>query len=77
MYLEEIDFPTYYSPGAKERALELADIAKNSVHYLDEFFRNKVQNRLLVLSEEDLIKRIARASALFLLAARASAHAMR
>ena len=58
MYLEEIDFPTYYSPGAKERALELAEIAKNSVHYLDEFFENKVQNRLLVLSEEDWTKRI-------------------
>ena len=58
LYLEEIDFPTYYSPGAYERALELAEIAKNSVHYLDEFFENKVQNRLLVLSEEDWTKRI-------------------
>jgi len=57
-YLEEIDFPTYYSPGAYKRALTLAAIAKNSVHYLDEFFENKVQNRLLVLSEEDWTKRI-------------------
>jgi hypothetical protein len=52
------DFPTYYSSGACERALELAEIAKNSVHYLDEFFENKVQNRLLMLSEEDWTKRI-------------------
>jgi hypothetical protein len=58
LYLEEIDFPTYYSLGAYERALELAEIAKNSVHYLDEFFENKVQNRLLVLNEEDWTKRI-------------------
>ena len=58
LHLEEIDFPTYYSPGAHERALELAKIAQNSVHYLDEFFENKVQNRLLVLSEEDWTKRI-------------------
>ena len=58
LYLEESDFPTYYSPGAHERALELAEFAKNSVHYLDEFFENKVQNRLLVLSEEDWTKRI-------------------
>jgi len=57
-YLEEIDFPTYYSPGAHERALELAEIAKNSVHYLDEFYENKVQNRLLVLNEKDWTKRI-------------------
>jgi len=57
-YLEEIDFPTYYSAGAYKRALELAEIAENSVHYLDEFFENKVQNRLLVLSEEDWTKRI-------------------
>lgn len=58
LYLEEIDFPTYYSPGAYERALELAEIAKNSVHYLDEFFENKVQNTLLVLSEEDWTKQM-------------------
>ena len=58
LYLEEIDFPTYYSPGAKERALELAIITKNPVHYLDEFFKKKVQNRLLELSEEDWTKRI-------------------
>jgi len=57
-HLNEIEFPTYYSPGAKERALELAEIATNCVHYLDEFYQNKVQNRLLVLNEEDWTKRI-------------------
>jgi hypothetical protein len=58
VFLEETDFPAYYSPGAKERALELAEIAKNCVHYLDEFFKNKVQNRLLVLNREDWEKRV-------------------
>ncbi|MCW4050118.1 MAG: hypothetical protein NWE89_10335 [Candidatus Bathyarchaeota archaeon] len=57
-HLNEIEFPTYYSPGAKERALELAEIATNCVHYLDEFYENKVQNRLLVLNEEDWTQRI-------------------
>ena len=57
-HLNEIEFPTYYSPGAKERALELAEIATNCVHYIDEFYENKVQNRLLVLNEENWTKRI-------------------
>ena len=51
-HLNEIEFPTYYSPGAKERALELAEIASNCVHYLDEFYQNKVQNRLLVSTKK-------------------------
>jgi hypothetical protein len=55
--LAEAKLPTYYSPEAKQRATELAEIAGNCVHYLDGFYENKVQNRLLVLNEEDWTKR--------------------
>lgn len=56
--LEEAKLPTYYSPGAKQRAKELAETAGNSIHYLKGFYQIKVQNRLLVLNQQDWTKRL-------------------
>ena len=56
--LEEAKLPTYYSPGAKHRATELAETAGNCIHYIEGFYQNKVQNRLLVLTQQDWTKRL-------------------
>lgn len=56
--LYEAQLPTYYSPGAKQRAKELSEIAGNCVHYLEGFYENTVPNRLLVLNEQDWKKRL-------------------
>lgn len=50
--------PTYYSTGAKARAEKLSNLAEDCVHFIDEFFESKIQNRLLVLSERDWKSRI-------------------
>lgn len=57
-HLEEAKLPTYYSPGAKKRATELAEIAGNCAHYLESLYPKKVPAKLLVLNEKDWTKRI-------------------
>ena len=57
-HLEEAKLPTYHSPEAEQRATELAETAGSCVHYLEGFYENKVQNKLLVLNEEDWTKRL-------------------
>jgi hypothetical protein len=52
-HLEGSKVPTYYSTEAKARAEKLSRLAEDCVHFIDEFFESKVQNRPLVLIERD------------------------
>ena len=50
--------PTYYSPEAKERATRLSALAEKSVDFVKGFYKEDVQNTLLVLNEADYYKRM-------------------
>jgi len=56
--LKGAKLPTYHSPEARQRAIELAETAGSCVHYLEGFYENKVENKLLVLNEKDWTKRL-------------------
>jgi len=56
--LEGAKLPTFYSPGGKQRATELAETAGNCAHYLELLYPKKVPAKLLVLNEKDWTKRV-------------------
>jgi len=55
---EEAGYPTYYSKGAKKRALNLSKYAEKGFTYLNKFFQTDQDMPLLVLDKEDWEKRL-------------------
>ena len=53
IFVKETKYPTYCSPGARERALQLSKVAEKAHAFLNEFIKADSEVSLLVLNEED------------------------